>query len=54
MGGAYLTLLNTIANLGYTLPKFFLFAGGAFLCCCWEGRVLVPFVGGLVVLRAWG
>ncbi len=27
MGGAYLTLLNTIANLGFTLPKVFIFAG---------------------------
>jgi len=27
MGGAYLTLLNTIANLGFTLPKIFIFAG---------------------------
>lgn len=27
MGGAYLTLLNTIANLGITLPKIFIFAG---------------------------
>lgn len=26
MGGAYLTLLNTIANLGYTLPKLAVFA----------------------------
>ncbi|GAB4813183.1 hypothetical protein N2152v2_000229 [Parachlorella kessleri] len=26
MGGAYLTLLNTIANLGFTLPKIFIFA----------------------------
>lgn len=26
MGGAYLTLLNTIANLGITLPKIFIFA----------------------------
>ena len=27
MGGAYLTLLNTIANIGVTVPKFFIFAG---------------------------
>lgn len=27
MGGAYLTLLNTVANLGVTLPKLFIFAG---------------------------
>ncbi|KAL6784386.1 hypothetical protein ACKKBF_B01590 [Auxenochlorella protothecoides x Auxenochlorella symbiontica] len=26
MGGAYLTLLNTIANVGITVPKFFVFA----------------------------
>ena len=40
MGGAYLTLLNTIANLGFTLPKFLIFAGGCLgvLGQRWEGR----------------
>jgi hypothetical protein len=27
MGGAYLTLLNTVANIGVIAPKFFIFAG---------------------------
>ena len=27
MGGAYLTLLNTVANLGVIVPKIFVFAG---------------------------
>lgn len=27
MGGAYLTLLNTVANIGVTVPKLFIFAG---------------------------
>lgn len=27
MGGAYLTLLNTLANVGVTVPKLFVFTG---------------------------
>lgn len=30
MGGTYLTLLNTIANAGITVPKLFVFAGRGF------------------------
>lgn len=41
MGGAYLTLLNTIANIGITVPKFFVFAGAR------EG------LGGIAWVCAW-
>lgn len=33
MGGAYLTLLNTVANIGVTVPKLLVFAGTLCTLC---------------------
>lgn len=47
MGGAYLTLLNTLANVGVTVPKLFVFAGWGL------GGWLVLLVGCCFLLFCW-
>jgi len=57
MGGAYLTLLNTIANIGVVVPKFFIYAAIDWLTrgLAMDGFYLLSWmsIGGGVVIMVW-